>query len=219
MGLYDIPRKPVEQTVISNLPSLTVADAITLNNLGFELTGSGIVWDDVGPTSITVGNTGANNPAYTTYNSAFRAYEFVGTGATIKEMSMGFQLPHRAIVNSPIKPHLHLYIPNDVNGGTIKFTFDYLWANVGTTGAMNGLSVTGTVVRPPNAGVANNEILSFGLITPWNGDVGGLSSVIMARVYRNPVDPADTFESSVWLKSADIHYQSNTLGTVLEFTK
>lgn len=99
---------------------------------------------------------------------------------------------------------------DDGTGGVIKFYMDYVWGNVDSTGTIAETTVSGTITRIANAGIANNAILSFGTIS---GIGKTISSVFMARIYRNPADVADTFGVSTWLKSADIHYECDTIGS------
>lgn len=173
-----------------------------------------IVWGDVYPSSVTVAP-GAAAPSFTAYNGGLRAYEFVGVG-TVKEINMGFQFPHTQKVDGTIVivPHIHLFIPNDITGGVIKFGLEYTWAAYQSTGAIATTTVYGTLTRSAGAGIANNEVLSFGNITATGK---GMSSIFMCRLFRDPADVNDTFGSSVWIKSADIHAQNVALGSRTEF--
>jgi len=175
----------------------------------------GISWDDVYPSAVSVGG-GANVPSFTAYTGNLLAYEFNGTGPTTKELQIEFQLPHSRKDNSNIVPHIHLYIPDDATGGTIEFGLEYEWSDVNDTGAITTSTVYGTVVRTASQGIARNQILSFGEL---DGDGKGLSSIVSCRLFRNPADATDTFEESVWLKSADIHVQKTWLGSYKEFLR
>jgi hypothetical protein len=123
---------------------------------------------------------------------------------------MGFQIPHWYKEGSVIVPHVHIYIPDDGTGGVIKFYCEYAWTNIDQTGEVSTTTVSGTITRTASQGINNNAILSFGNIT---GTGKTISSVFMCRIYRNPADAADTFTSSVWLKSADIHAEKDTEGS------
>lgn len=201
-----------------SLISATAKIGTSTNNTEIEsdgtikFNGDATVWEDVPPTSVTVGNTGANFPAFTAYNGNLKAYEFVGTGPTLKEMQLGFQMPHAMKVNSIIIPHLHCYIPDNGAGGDIKFYCEYTWADINNTGALTPVTISGTITRTANQGIANNAILSFGNVTPTTGQ-GGISSIFMCRIYRDPGNVADTFGASLWLKSADIHVEMDTIGS------
>ena len=182
---------------------------------GFLLEGSATNWDDALPASVTIGS-GATAPSFTSFNGNLFAYEFVGTGATAKQLNMGFELYHSYKEGSTIYPHIHVYIPDNATGGTIKFFMEYTWTNIGSTGAVATTTISGTIVRTANQGIANNAILSF---TPITGVGLTISSIVMCRIYRDPADAADTFGASVWLKAAGIHYESNTLGSRTITTK
>lgn len=172
--------------------------------------GNATVYKDLYPSSVTV-NTGTNGASFTLYNGVnLYAYEFVGSGATLKSLQLGFQLNHDYKEGSDIIPHLHLYIPDDGTGGVIKFYMNYTWTNIDSTGSVAETTVSGTITRVANAGIGNNAILSFGTIS---GTGKTISSIFMARIYRNPADVADTFGVSTWLKSADIHYLCDTCGS------
>lgn len=187
----------------------------TTNYILFEsdgtltMVGNSTVFKDLYPSSVTIGS-GGTAPSFTSYNGNLYAYEFEGIGVTVKQLNVGFQINHEYKEGSDIVPHLHLFIPDDVTGGNIKFYCEYTWANVDQTGTITTTIVSGTITRAANAGINNNAKLSFGTIT---GTGKTISSVFMCRIYRDPADVADTFGSSVWLKSADIHYEMDTLGS------
>jgi hypothetical protein len=175
-----------------------------------KLNGNATAFVDLLPSSISIGG-GGNAPSFTAYNGGnLRAYEFVGSGAQLKELNMGFQLPHEYKEGSSIMPHIHLHVPNDGTGGTIKFYCEYEWANIDQAGAISPVTVAGTKVVTANFGAQNNVIVSFGNIV---GTGKTISSIFMCRIYRDPADASDTFGASAWLKSADIHVEIDTLGS------
>lgn len=178
--------------------------------------GNATVFDDCEPLGITVNTTGPNAPAFTAYSGGnLKAYEFVGV-TTLKDFNCGFQMPHSYKVGSDVSPHLHLYIPDNVVGGVIKFSYEYTWTNISQTGAVSVSTGSGTLTRISNAGIAHNEILSLGIL---NGTGKTISSMLMMRLFRDPTDAADTFEASVWLKSIDLHFEKDTVGSRQILTK
>jgi len=177
--------------------------------------GNATVWDDLLPSSITLGS-GNTAPSFTAYNGNLFAYEFVGSGVQAKQLNMGFQLSHKYKEGSDIHPHLHLFIPDNVAGGYIKFYCEYTWTNIGDTGAVTTTTISNILTRTANQGIDNNIIFSLGTIV---GTGKKISSMLMCRIYRDPTDGADTFGNSVWLKSADIHIECDMNGSSLIFTK
>ena len=201
------------------IPTAKIGDST--NNTEFEadgtikFNGTATVYDDLLPSSVTIGS-GANAPSFTSYNGNLKAYEFVGSGATPKELNLGFQIPHTYKEESSIEPHIHLFIPDDVTGGGIKFYCEYTWTNRDQAGSVATTTVSGTITRTGAQGINNNAILSFGTIA---GTGKTISSIFMCRIYRDPADVADTFGVSTWLKSADIHFEKDGIGSRTITTK
>ena len=194
-----------------------IGDAVNNVEFGtdgfFFARGDARAWEDVYPTSVTTAPTGPNIPAFTAFAGGLKAREFVGTGALLKELEISYQLNHWAEEGGNIRPHIHLYIPASVGGGTIRFGMEYVWDNVG--GAPSApTTVYGALVVAPGAAAQANAILSFGEIV---GTGKGASSILSTRLFRDPADALDTFEASAWLKSADLHARKVRLGTQSEF--
>ena len=202
------------------LPSMAVGDVAGGNYLAIVEDGTPILhgaatgWEDVAPSSVSVG-VGAAGPSFTAYAGNMRAPEFPGVTVT-KEIFFHFQMPHSRRVGSDIIPHLHLHIPDDNAGGGIKFYLEYHWNDIDDTGAVVTTTVSGVIARSANQGINKNAKLSFGTIS---GAGRGISSILSCRVYRNPSDAADTFSGSVWLKSADVHVEIDSIGSREEGAK
>lgn len=166
-------------------------------------------WDDVLPSGVSVA-LGSSAPSFTAYGSSnLKAYEFVGI-SNAKNIHMVFQIPHKYLEESTIVPHLHLFIPDDGTGGDIRFTCEYQWSDIGDTGALGTTTATGIETIGASAGIYQNKILSFGNIA---GTGKGISSLLQCLIERDPTDVADTFGSSVWLLSADVHCELDTTGS------
>lgn len=177
-------------------------------------TGDATVFDDVS-CNLLVG--GATTPTATIYNGGvLRAYEYVGSSVLTRDQNGMIQLPHSYKEGSNVTVHVHLYIPNDVTGGTIKMSCTYTWANINSTSAISETTITGTVIRTAGQGISNNAILSFPAIT---GTGKTISSIIAFRLLRDAGDASDTFGSSVWVKSIDAHFEKDTEGSRTETTK
>lgn len=194
---------------------ITGGDYLELESTGFlETHGDGRNWDDVYPSAVSVGR-GASAPSFTAYTGNFLAPEFVGA-ATAKNVTLHFQIYHSYDEGSDVNLHLHLYIPNDGTGGDIKFSAEYQWANVGDTGAYSSSTASNTVTIGAAAGVYQNYLFDLTDITGTGKEISSILSVVLTR---DPTDVADTFGSSVWLLSADLHIHKNTLGSRQEMTK
>lgn len=172
-----------------------------------QAVGAATTWDDVYPSSVTVG-VGGTAPSFTAYAGGnLKAYEFTG-GTSNKELQIGYQIYHSYLEGSIIVPHLHLHINNNGSGGTVIFDMIYHWANRDATGAVSETTVQATATLPADSTVRQNYILSFGNIT---GTGKTISSTFMTQIKRR--QDLDTFTGSVWLLSADIHIEKNTIGS------
>lgn len=168
-----------------------------------------VVYDDLWPTSTDPGS-GAAAPAYTAYNGNLKGWEFVGTGVLVKELQAKWQFSHKYKEGTDCVPHIHLAVPNDGTGGDIKMYFEYTWTNIdGTIGGT--ATISGTLTIAASAGLLHKKLIFNSAAISGSGKT--ISSIISARIYRDPADVADTFGSSVWLKSMDIHYQIDTMGS------
>jgi hypothetical protein len=189
------------------------ADNITIDKDGLVLSGTSTVFCDLLPTAVYT-PTGASAPNITVYpgSTTLKCQEFTNAGGA-EEFNPSFQFPHEWKEGTEIVPHLHLAIPDDGTGGTITMNMTYQWVNHDDIGAIAETTVSGSIIRLANAGVNHNAILSFPPITDATKKI---SSIFTARITRNT---GDTFQGSVWLKSADIHVECNTLGSNTLYTK
>lgn len=172
------------------------------------MNGNATVWDDVYPSSVSIG-VGGTAPAFTAYSGNMKAYEFTG-GVTNKEMHIGYQLFHSYKQGSNITPHLHLYVPNNGSGGTVTFDMEYHWDNIGDTGALVTSTLSGTITLAANSTIYHNQIFAY-TGTPITGTNKNISSIFMTKITRR--QDTDTFAGSVWLLSADIHIEKDTIGS------
>jgi hypothetical protein len=177
----------------------------------------GIAYDDVYPSAVAVGTTGSNVPSFTAFTGNLKAYEFVGS-AQMKEMNLSFQFPHARKDGTNVNPHLHLYVPANAGAAAnVRFGMEYAWSDIGDTGAISTTTVYGDLAIGAGDPIKQNEILSLGEIAdPFTED---MSSIFMMRLFRDPTAAADTFTSSVWLMSADIHVQRTWIGSKFLFSR
>lgn len=174
--------------------------------------GTATVWRDLLPTAVYP-PTGAASPNITVYpgTTTLKCQEFPLGGA--EEFNPTYQIPHEWKLESTIHPHLHIAVPDDGTGGTINFQIVYQWVNKDQGGVVAETTLASTTVtRTANQGVGHNVVVDFPAIV-GTGKI--LSSLISMRVVRT----TGTFTPSVWLKSADIHVELDTVGSRQEFVK
>ena len=180
------------------------------SDTGLKFNGTTTNFIDLAPFQLYAG-IGGTASAITAYNGNMEAYTFPPD--VVRKLHCNFQMPHGYKEGSDIVIHLHLYIPTDAAGGDIKFGVEYTWANIDNSTPTNPLTTTTIYVKQTiaaNAGTYNNFILPFPTV---DGDEKSISSVLMCRLFRDGNDAEDTFPASVWLKSADVHVEVDTIGS------
>ncbi|MEI6091939.1 MAG: hypothetical protein WCR42_15905, partial [bacterium] len=126
------------------------------------------------------------------------------------------QMPHSWVGGtSKIYPHVH-WAPTTTNTGTCRWVFEYTWVDINgtfgtsTTYVMDGAASSGTAWK--------HYIVGAGGITP-SGTQGGVSTMMICRLYREGGNAADTYTGNACLIAFDIHFEKDTEGSRTEFTK
>jgi hypothetical protein len=172
-------------------------------------------YDDLLPLPVTVGPGLASPAAMSSYNGgSLVAYEFVNTAT--KAYYAGWQLSHKWREGTVVYPHLHLFIPSGTTGD-VKFTMNYTWVNVDAVEGSETV-IYGTCTK--SSGTSNNGNALLKLDSAAISGTGKtISSILLARIARDPADAADTFGASVWMKSIDMHIQYDSNGSLTEWAK
>lgn len=183
------------------------------NDGTIEFIGNATVWDDLRFPAQTL-SSGATPPDNVTWaNANLRTKGFDGSG-TLESVEVNIQMPHTWKVGSLIYPHIH-WGPTTVATGTVKWIFEYTQANV------NGTFSTATTVSSSTEAISvASQWKQFITALPAIDTTGwGLSSMTVARLYRDPTDVADTYAGDAGLLEFDVHYQQDTIGSRDEYTK
>ena len=164
--------------------------------------------DNISP--IVVKGSGSNNPTWSVFRNGIYAYEFIGTGTSLKEFWSVFHIDHDYLVGSNMYPHVHFAVGNTNATGVVKWFMEYTVAKghqqsafAATTTVSQTISIDGTpykhYVCELSAGISSAEFEP--------------DSMILIRFYRDPADAGDTFAASVWGFTSDLHYQFDRYGT------
>lgn len=135
-------------------------------------------------------------------------------GATTAEsMEVSVQFPHRRRLNSIIYPHVH-WGPSNTDAGNVKWQLEYSCANINDTFPA---SSTISVIDASDTVAHKHQIVAFPEID--TSLYGTLSSMCLMRIFRNPADGSDNYESDAELYEFDIHYEVDTDGSRSEYVK
>ena len=164
-------------------------------------------WKNMEPLDLNLGDSN-NSPSYESFTPVtnMKLYGFKDAN-TMTEIFCIFEIPHDYKPGTDMRPHIH-WTPHDDTGGNVKWQFSYSIAD-------NGLPFTAMkTISAIDSADGKNLYYSkeFDPVISGEGITGG--AVIVARLFRDPTDPDDTYAGIAKLLTIGIHYQSALLGSV-----
>lgn len=124
----------------------------------------------------------------------------------VQELFFTAQLPHSWAEGTDIEPHVH-YVRSVKDTGTVVWGLEYTWEN------MNDIfgKTTTIYTYDPVPSIAGKQIYqSFGLI---DGSGKKVSSMLVCRIFRDALNPKDTYAHEVGLLEIDFHIKNNSIGS------
>jgi len=177
------------------------------------LHGGATGWEDLRfpANTLAVGVVPADVCTFSSSNIRTRCFD---GNNTLESMDLQIQMPHAKKLDSTIYPHFH-FAPTSNATGTVKLFLEYTQADSNDvfSATTTVLSATTTISTASQwKSLYTNEISID--TTGWN-----TSSMMMARIYRNPVDSDDTYPDDIALQEFDIHYEIDSIGSRQERSK
>lgn len=171
---------------------------------------SDTVWQDLNVPAEALSR-GLDSPDSELLIGNIKALAFDGVSRE-EELFGSFELLHGYKEGTDLRPHIH-FITSSVDIGDIKWQLEYTIAYVDGT-----YSTTTTTVAIDTANGIDRQHLAveFGVIDGTGLKIG---SHIHFRLFRNPSDTQDTYESDAFLSSIGIHYEIDGDGSRNTFTK
>ena len=183
-------------------------------------------WRDI-TTKVNSKGTGANNPAWSAFRGTLYLYEF--DSANTHEIWGEFPIPHDYVPGTDLYFVVH-WAQNVVDtGGTAgvpgvcKWQIDFSYADgFGTAGggadpfpAAKTLSGTqqGSTTQYGHMVAEVQCTNTGGDATHIDNATVQVGGIILARIYRDPTDVADTLNQSAFMVMTHVHYQSTNIGT------
>lgn len=134
---------------------------------------------------------------------------FAGTGATTEQGFFTLHILHGIQPNTTPTLHIHWTHNNASPSGNVKWQVDYSIARgygADTYSTPTTITTTQAAAAQYTHHITNDDDL------PISGNIEP-DSVMIARVYRDPTDSADTFEDDAFLIHIDMHYLRDRIGS------
>jgi len=198
---------------------VSVADDLALGNVGY--------WDDVPPNYASAGS-GTAELTVKAFRNTGAEYQFFRHDQ-IDSYHLRYQMPHRWVVGSMIRPHMH-FIPTANGSGTVVISGRYAWTQIGSGQALPSLAgwTSFRVTRAITPADLDQEIvLGIGQLTPpaW-AKRSAHFHILWQRPGGAGGDVGDTYETgdadglgaaNLALVSFDCHALLDASGSVDEF--
>lgn len=177
-------------------------------------------WDDlrVPATSTKLG--GAKDPSFGQWitdglgSQGVYTY-FFGSGIE-EEVFITVQMPHAWLEGSEIKPHVH-WFPVANFSGTVVWGLEYLVLPPREIAAPGTTTTVASEAITAGPGLVDQHLITgFPAIDMTDNPV---STILLFRLYRDATSPSDTYGADTGFLEFDIHYLSDSIGSIGEFSK
>jgi len=128
-------------------------------------------------------------------------------GVTSEQVYFTIQFSHSRRNGSDIYPHVH-WTPTTADSGNVKWQLEYSWADIDGT-----FSAPTTISKVCAAeGIAWEHLFcDMGKIDGSNKK--RVSSMMVCRLFRDPIDVEDTYEHDAAFLEFDVHYEMDIPGS------
>tara|TARA_Y100000310_G_scaffold303578_1_gene342051 strand:- start:88 stop:714 length:627 start_codon:yes stop_codon:yes gene_type:complete len=170
-----------------------------------DLTTPTFPWHDILGT-IDIQTTGPNNPSYLQVGAtSFYDFQFdIG-----EKCQINFHLPHDYAEGTDVHFHAH-WIADGTDTNTVKWQFEYAYADGHGGGVFPLGSSTTVTAEEAAAGVAYTHMVTETTAQTISGcEPDGIIQCIITRITNGGTNNTD----NIFLKEADVHYQSTGIGT------
>lgn len=154
---------------------------------------------------------GASAPGLENLRNGIYGMAFAGTGAVVEQGFFTVHILHGIRPGTTPTFHIHWAHNQAAPSGNVKWQIEYTIAKGYGAGTLAASTTLSTVQAAPAQYVheiTDDDDMPLASITEIEPD-----TVILARVFRDPADGADTFEADAFLLQVDMHYERGVIGT------
>ncbi len=209
------------------MAKLTKSQEVKINtNLVVESDGTvrmennATVWDDLMVFPDATTKFGSKVPEYVKFKDNGSSSQGVGlnmfSDSNEEELYFTVQIPHSYKIGTDLHPHVHWTTATVApNGSNVVWGLEYTIQPIGGTFGNTTIIYATTSISTP-VGPSQHLINSFSTIPGTNI---GISTILVCRLFRAVSHTGDTFANDVGLLGFDIHFEQDTFGSRLEYTK
>jgi hypothetical protein len=182
-------------------------DALSAGSVTLTDTG----WEDITADLSSGKVAGANVPTWSTFRNGISAYEF--SASALNELWITFHITHDYKRNTNIYPHIHFSTAATTSSGVVRWGIEYMFAKGHDQEAFPASST----IYLEYTFTANKQyqhiILEASDSQAFGAGAIETDGLLLCRIFRDGAHPNDTFASTVFGLTADIHYQVGQVTT------
>jgi len=167
------------------------------------------VWRDlVADLSGSPAKNPTTDPSWSTFAGSISAWQFPHTKMT--ELFISFHINHDIKPGSKIYPHIH-WAPTGTGSGTVRWGIEYTIAKGHNQEAFP--SPTTLYLEQASPEIAGQHMI---VETADNAaiDAPEIDSLVICRVFRDPLHANDTLASGAFGLFVDMHFQADKTGSI-----
>lgn len=129
-----------------------------------------------------------------------------------EELYFACQIPHAWDEGTEIRPHVH-WSATTAAAGTVRWGLEYSISRIGTVFP----NTTLIYINQATVGAAwSQQVAAFSAIAMTTQTI---STMLLCRIFRDPLHAADTYGAPAALFELDFHYQRDSAGSRTEYIK
>jgi len=211
--IIDVRVDDVSKFIITNTGDIYSYGDYNLEG-NFRLVGNGTVFDDLMFPATGINPSGSPTAPVLDNNNGWLQFD-----PNIQQViAIQVQLPHRWKEESLLYPHIH-WSKSDYAAGNVVWQLEYKWLPIGDVMDTDWTttSISTPISATPDTNTARKHLISsFPEIDTTNKHI---SDMIIMKLSRLATDSADTYSSNALMFQFDIHYEIDSFGSNIEFSK
>lgn len=210
----DLPGDSNYTVRIGKVISSAVKGAIFVNPImPCDLFPAKLKWQDLRVSLLSTNAAGSNPPGLSKIlatGSSQGVFAYAFDRLSEEELYTSVQLPH-GFYKGTLEPHVH-WQSTDTSVATVTWGLEYVIQNINAVGSP---ATEIHRVSQVSSGVARkHQLAAFDHIHIENVKD---SAIILVRFFRDATNASDTYNTDAIATDLDFHYQTDTLGSILEY--